>query len=199
MSVTHGGPFAGQLRGHTSAFVVDGRDTDLAFARAVLPHLVRDGGRCVVLDVDALYSSNSDYIFAPLTEQQSQAVDVIVPDPGSDVEADIALLAGAGSGKTIIVDSLNSVYHLLSSGGASFRGRKLTFVMACMSYLARTERKTVMATMYRRERTMRFGGGRQISDMSDLTFSVRHEAGSLELRCVRGRPLSGKSFSLPVT
>lgn len=177
---------------------MDGRRTNLAFARSILCNLTWKGHKCIVLDVDALYSSSSDYVLAPLSESQAQAIEIIVPDTDSDLEPTIASLIASGPGKMIIVDSLNSLYHLLSTEGRGYRGRKLAFVMACFSYLARTGKGAVLVTMYQRERTTRFGGGRQISSFSDHTIFVDLRDATLTLRYDRGYSQSGEAFSLPI-
>jgi hypothetical protein len=193
-----GSHFILQEYGHTITFVLEGKKTNLAFARAILYHLTRNGHQCTVLDIDALYSSNSDYVFAPLSERQAQAVEVLVPNPESDLESSIAALLASESSKTIIIDSLNSLYHLFSTGGSSLRGRKLAFVMACFSYISRTERRAVLITMYQRESTTRIGGGRQISGLSDHTISAELGGNALTLRYNRGYPQSGGIFYLPI-
>jgi hypothetical protein len=193
-----GGPFTFPCYGHTTTFLLEAKKTNLAFARAILHHLSLNGHQCKVLDIDALYSSNSDYVFGPLSERQARAVEILVPDPESDLESSITGLLASRSGKTIIIDSLNSLYHLISTGGSSLRGRKLAFIMACFSYIARTESKAVLTTMYQRERTTHFSGRRQISDLSDHTVFAELRGNALTLKYDRGYSRPGDIFSLPI-
>lgn len=191
--------FIGPLLGQTTTLVVDGRRTNLAFARSALFHLAREQRSCVVLDIDALYSSNSDFIFAPLTDAQAQGTTIVIPEPDADVENAILAVFGSGSEKTIIIDSLNTLFHLLSTGGRSSRGRKLSFVMACLSYMAKVEKKAVLLTMYQREKASQFGRSRNISDLSDLTISTSLTDAVLSLKCERGFAWPGGVFLLPIT
>jgi hypothetical protein len=177
--------------------MVDERRTNVTFARAILHYLTRNGCRCIVLDIDTLYSSNSDYILSPMSERQARAVEVLVPDPECDLEFDITNLVSSEPDKTIIIDSLNSMYHLLAARGQSYRGRKLAFIMACFSYLARAEKKAVIITMYRRENITRLDRGRQMSGLSDQLFLVDPGDQTLVLRCDRG-DYSPHIFSLPI-
>lgn len=182
---SRGGSFIGPLYGHTVTFIVDSRRTNLALARSLLSNLGRNRIPCAVLDVDALYVSNSDYVFAPLSEEEAGIVEVLVPEPGSALEADVANLSGFGPAKALIIDSLNSLYHLLSTGGRSSRSMNLAFVVALLSRVARTEKRAVFFTMYQREKAMHFGRRRSISDLSDLTVSVGLRDNALALRCER--------------
>jgi hypothetical protein len=178
--------------------VVDGRKTNLALARAILCRQAQSGLRCLVLDTNALYSSNSDYIFAPLSERQARTIEILVPDPGSDLESDIASLIASESGKTIVVDSLNSVYHLLASHGEGHEGRKAAFVLACLSYLAHVEMRTVIVTMYQRGSATHSGGGGRVSDLSDQRFLVEVRDDSLKLKCDRGYSATPSTLSIPI-
>lgn len=189
--------FVDPLLGRTATLVVDGRRTNLAFARSALFHLAREQRSCVVLDIDALYASNSDFIFTPLTDAQAQGTEVIVPGPDADMEDAILNVFGSGSEKMIIIDSLNTLFHLLSTGGRSSRGRKLSFAMACLSYVAKVEKKAVLFTMYQRERASQFGRSKNISDLSDLTISASLTGTTLALKCTRGSAWPGGEFSLP--
>ncbi len=188
--------FVGPLLGHTATFMVDDRRTNLAFARSALFHLTRERHPCVILDIDALYSSNSDFIFAPLSETQLRAIQVVVPEPDSDVEAVIPALLASDS-ERIIVDSLNSLFHLLTTGGRSSRSRKLSFMMALLSYLTKVQKTAVLFTMYRRERAPYFGRSKNISDLSDMTVSTSLTGAALALKCERGLGWVGGGFSLP--
>ncbi len=189
--------FFGPLKGKTSIFLVDGREANLSFAQGVtaLLDLTEDG--CAILDVDAFYSSNSDLILARLPSNSARSTLVQVPEPGSSIEAEFPNLFGTSS-RIIIVDSLNTLYHLLSFGDGSSRSRKLAFAVASLSYLARTDRRAVLLTMYRRERSMGTGGGRSISELSDLTVSVEVRDSMLLMKCERGTAWPEGRFSIQI-
>jgi len=186
------------LYGRTTTFLVDSRQTNLALARVLLSNLTRKEVPCVVLDIDALYASNSDYIFASVSEGQASIAQIHVPDPGAALEGDVADLLGAGQAKALIIDSLNSLYHLLSGGGSGSKNMRLGFAVALLSYIARTEKRAVLLTMYERERSARLGRRRSISDLSDLTVSVSILEGELALTCVRGSAWPGRGLSVPI-
>ena len=163
--------FFGPLKGKTTTFLVDGREANIQFARTVMGLLSAASSGCAVLDLDAFYSSDSDLIFSALGGAAAKSSVLRVPEPGSDMENEFSTLFELQQ-KIIIVDSLNSLYHLISKDEGSSRSRKLAFAVASLSYLAKTNGKTVIMTMYRREGFFRRGTGRSISGLSDVTASV---------------------------
>ena len=74
----------------------------------------------------------------------------------------------------------------------------LAFAVALLSYVARSEGKTVIFTMYRRERAGWLGRRRSIADLSDLTVSASMEEGRLSLRCDRGSAWPGRALTLSI-
>ncbi len=186
--------FFGPLAGRTATFLLDGRDANLGFARAIVGLLAQTGDSCAVLDLDAFYSSNADAIFQPLPKAAADSSLVRVPTPGSDVELEFAELFESNQ-KVVVVDSLNSLYHLVSMEDGSSRSRKLTFAVASLSYLARTNGKVVVLTMYVREGFTRSGTGRSISALSDVTASVDVRGNELIARVERGQAWPGGRYS----
>lgn len=196
MSLGGGAPqsFFGPLTGRTTTFLLEGRQANLSFAATLMEHAARLRRPCAVLDLDALYSSNSDRIFAPMDAATAGSTLVRVPRPGSDVELEIAGLFEVRQ-EVIVIDSLNSLYHLISLEDGSPRSRKLTFALASLSYLARTNGKAVIMSMYRREGLHQSRAGRSISSLSDAAASVEAREGWLDIRSERGLGWAGGAFS----
>jgi hypothetical protein len=189
--------FINPLSGYTTTFLVKERRTNLTFARSVLPILVWKRRPCAILDIDALYSSNSDYIFELLSEEEARSIEIVVPRPGSDTTAEIADLLGSSPDETLIIDSLNSLYHLLSTNGRSSKNRNLAFVLALLSFIARTERKTVFFTMYQRKKNANLRREKPISHLSDFTVVVSAMKEALSLKCERGLVWPGGALVIP--
>jgi len=190
--------FFGPLKGKAATFLVESRQANLLFARSVLSLIAMTGSGCTIFDIDAFYSSNSNEILSALPSNAVKSTHVYIPEPRSSVETEFPRLFMAKSG-VFIVNSLNTLHHLFSSSGVSSRSRKLAFAMASLSYLARTNEKTVLCTMYKREKTMRTGGGRSISDLSDMTVSVEATSSELLMKCERGTAWPERRFSLSIT
>ena len=184
--------FFGPLWGKAVTFVLDERKSNVQFARTIVSLANHSEETCSILDLDALYSSNADTIFSePAGSGTSR---ILLPPPGSEVELEFPRLFEAHQ-RIIIVDSLNSLYHLLSQDDTRSRGRKLAFAVESLSYLARANSKAAVLTMYRREGFTRQGRGRSISGLSDVTATVEVRADELMVRSERGRAWPGGRFS----
>lgn len=196
MSFSEGGAqsFFRPLTGRSATFIVDRRQDNLDFARTIAGLAASERSGCTVLDLDALYSSNAAEVFSNL--QRSKAT-LRIPAPGADVDFAFSRLFSAPE-KVIIIDSLNSLYHLLSMEDGRSRGRKFAFAVASLSYLAKTNAKVVMMTAYRRETFGRARTNRSISNLSDVTVSVMVSEGELTIRTERGAAWPGGRYSIPV-
>lgn len=190
--------FLGPLKGKVATFLVESRQTNLILARGIATLAGAVAGGCTIFDMNALYSSNSDEILSTLPLSAARLTRVHVPEPGSRIEAELPKLHRADSG-VLIIDSLNTLYHLLSASDVGSRSRKLAFAVVSLSYFARTNGKAVLFSMYRRERTMKTGRGGSIADLSDATISVQAVDSELLMKCERGTVWPGGVFSLRIT
>lgn len=186
--------FFAPLTGKTTTFILEGRQANLGFVGTVMYLLSRACNSCIILDLDAFYSSNSDRLLSFMDAATAKSVIIRIPEPGSNIESQLSRLFETPQ-EVIIIDSLNSLYHLISLEDGSSRSRKLTFALSSLSYLARTNDKTVILSMYRRERFFRAGTGRPISALSDSTASVEVRDGILNIRTERGIAWPGGAFS----
>jgi hypothetical protein len=180
------------LRGRTATFLLEDRPANLDFARSIISLLAQTSDTAEILDLDAFYASNADRIFRSLGSPAT--VTLRIPEPGADIEEELAATFEGDQG-IVIVDSLNSLYHLISQEDGSSRSRKLNFAIAALAYLARTNAKAVLLSMYRREAFTRWGTGRPISGLSDITASVDTRTHKLLIRAERGTGWEGGVFS----
>jgi hypothetical protein len=184
--------FFAPLKGRTATFLLEDRLANLDFARSIISLLAQTPEAAEILDLDALYASNADHIFRSLGSPAT--VILRVPEPGADIEEELAAMFEGDQG-VIIIDSLNSFYHLISQEDGSSRSRKMHFAMAALAYLARTNAKAILLSMYRREGFARWGTGRSISGLSDITASVEARRQELFIRAERGPSWEGGVFS----
>ena len=180
--------------GRTATFLLDGRQANVDFARTMAETVAQSGASCYVLDLDAFYSSNATRIFQALPGRFLSSSTVRVPQPGSDIEGEFASLFESGQ-EVVVIDSLNTLYHLTSQYDGGSRTRKLTFAVSVLSYLARANGRAVILSMYRREGFSRSATGRPISNLSDITASVVVGGGGLTVRCERGTAWPGGTYS----
>lgn len=181
------------LFGKTTTFIVGGRQANVRFGRALMNSVAKIGRSCIVFDLDAFYSSNADLVFTGLAGDTT-SFSVKVPLPGSDTEAEFSSLFRARQ-EVVVIDSLNTFYHLISLEDGSSRGRKLMFALAGLSQFARTNGSAVVLSMYRREGFAKSGKGRSISNLSDITASVDVRGDELKILAERGSAWPGGVFS----
>lgn len=169
------------LKGKTVTFVVDDRQTNMLLARFFLS---QTGATFRVLDLDALYSSCADFILRGDSERGPDSAEICVPLPGAQVEPLLAAFLDS-SGRYLIVDSVNTMNHILSLESRRARGRSLAFMMAAFAAYASAENACAILTMYQRGwPTPR--EGYQLHDMSDASVSVKAVEGGLLLTHMRG-------------
>ncbi len=183
--------FLSPLVGKTSTFILEDRRSNLAFARTVMSLLAP----CAIVDLDAFYSSNADRIFSGTAASAVRETIIRVPEPGVDVEGEFSALFETQQ-KVVIIDSLNSLFHLISLEDGSPRSRKLTFAVASLSFFAKTNGKAVILSMYRREGFTRGSTSRSISALSDLTASVAAGREEVTVRTERGAAWPAGVFSI---
>src|SRR2546428_2016560 len=175
--------FLTPLRSRSTVFLLNDRETDLLCSRFLLGCLVRTRNEALVADINAFYSSNAQRI-APGSDGL-QNISLSLPPPGFAVEPWIVdFLIGAGAA-FVILDDLNTLYHLLSFDGSKRAGNRISFLIALTSFLARTRLQTIISKVYARNRPMQNGrrGARSLDRLGDLGVAVKYEASELTFTC----------------
>lgn len=190
-------PFIDPLRCKTTTLVSDEREASLILAKVVMASSSTGGDSSFILDFDALYSSNADFIFGSVPTQRANSTSIHIPDPESNVEDELKL-AFLSDATVLIVDSLNTFRNMLSPENGASRSRKLSFSIASLSHFAESSKKAVILTMYRRERLGRPTEGRSMSSFSDATASVEVRGDTLSLKRERGVLWPGGELSIRI-
>ncbi len=191
--------FLTPLRAKSTVFLLDNRATDLLFSRFLLSCLVRTRGEVLVADINAFYSSNAQRI-APGSDAPN--ISLSLPPPGFAVEPWlIDFLIGAADAAVVVLDDLNTLYHLLSFDGSKRVGNRISFLMALTSFLARTRLQTIISKVYARNRPIQNSrrGARSLDRLGDLGVAVEYEASHLTFACKNGSGWRGDgTFSVRV-
>jgi len=178
---------------------LDNRATDLLFSRFLLSCLVRARNEVQVADINAFYSSNAQRI-APGSDAPN--ISLSLPPPGFAVEPWlIDFLIGAADAAVVVLDDLNTLYHLLSFDGSKRAGNRISFLMALTSFLARTRLQTIISKVYARNRPIQNSrrGARSLDRLGDLGVAVEYEASELTFACKNGSGWRGNgTFSVRV-
>lgn len=191
-------PFLDPLEGKTTAFVVCDRISNLRFAEAILPLIAGDERGCDLLDLDAFYSSSLDSIASRVSTGGMKNLEITIPEPGSDIESTLANLFQGRRGRSLMIDSVNSLYQLLSSPNPKSSGRKFAFLISALSAWARDNRKSIFASIYERRAVPRSKMSRSLADAFDYSVSVSTEPRGVTFSCERGGPWRNGSFFLPL-
>ena len=193
--------FLTPLRSRSTVFLLDNRATDLLFSRFLLSCLVRTRNEALVADINAFYSSNAQRI-APGSDAL-QNINLSLPPPGFAIEPWIVdFLIGGADAAVVILDDLNTLYHLLSFDGSKRAGNRISFLIALTSFLARTRLQTIISKAYSRNRPVQNGrrGARSLDRLGDLGVAVEYEANVLTFTCKKGSGWRGDgTFSVRVT
>ena len=191
--------FLTPLRAKSTVFLLDNRATDLLFSRFLLSCLVRTRNEVLVADINAFYSSNAQRI-APGSDAPN--ISLTLPPPGFAVEPWlIDFLIGAADAAVVVLDDLNTLYHLLSFDGSKRAGNRISFLMALTSFLARTRPQTIISKVYARNRPIQNSrrGARSLDRLGDLGVAVEYEASELTFACKNGSGWRGDgTFSVRV-
>ena len=175
--------------------ILDDRDSNLALATVTADFLSSTGDRAGVLDLDSLYSSNSDTVFKRARPPHEGSITIHTPSSETRMEEELLTVFDDGL-DVIVIDSLNTLYHALSSNEGASRSRTLSYAVASLSAFAESNGSAVVLTMYRREKLGESGKGRPMSDLSDATVRVTYSRGSpISFICLRGSLWPGGTFS----
>jgi len=189
--------FFGPLKGKTATFLLPDRSANLAFARAVTAMVAASGRTCSIFDLDAFYSSNAGFLFGPPSASGRGKVFIQVPKPSVRLEDEFPRLF-SGGGSVVIVDTLNTLFHLLSSDEGAYRSRKFSFAVASLSFTAKESGSAIMLAMYRRELLSRGGLGRSMSSYSDVVVSVERKDSGVTMVTERGKAWGEGTFSIRI-
>src|SRR2546428_9313829 len=176
--------FLTPLRSRSTVFLLNDRETDLLCSRFRLGCFVRTRNEALAADFNTSYSSNAQTI-APGSDGL-QNLSLSLPPPGFAVEPWIVdFLIGAADPAVVILDDLNTLYHLLSFDGSKRAGNRISFLIALTSFLARTRLQTIISKVYARNRPMQNGrrGARSLDRLGDLGVAVKYEASELTFTC----------------
>jgi len=189
--------FHASVQGKAVVFLVPDRQTNLLLARLFLASAAAAEVSCHVLDMDAFYASNSVSIAEGFSQQEMKDIQLQIPTirAGGEVVPEFFPYTDEGF---VVIDDLNSLYHTFSSADEGTAGRKLTFLVQSLSFMARTNRLTILATVYERERPVFTRRRRLFAGLGDASVSARREGGLLALRCDRGAIWPGRTLILSI-
>ncbi|MGA2663338.1 MAG: hypothetical protein ABSF83_00135 [Nitrososphaerales archaeon] len=192
--------FLAPLRGKVSVFVVPGRRRNAGVARFLLGCLAASKTRTLILDTSSFYGSNVRALTRSLPVDFLRRSTLVTPRDGEGLEGSMARTLTAGGAGAVLVDDLNALHHLLSSGEQRGAGthRAFTF-LRLLSYSARDGDLLVFGTLYRAASTAERVAKRSLSMAADLQISTEEDRlGRVSFGCAQIEGWPDRRFSAPL-
>ncbi len=188
--------FFAPLKRKTTTFVVEEREVNLHLAQFIIGLASALNWRVLVLDTDAFYAANIISVSEKQSDNQKRGVFIRIPT--NDLRLEEWLVDSILTKyELLIVDDMNSLYHLFGSLGKNSGSRKLHFIGRTLSYFARSENRTVILNLYKNimDSTPVGESSRSLAKYADLVASVRVQDSFIRFRCNQGRAWSNNFFS----
>lgn len=188
--------FFAPLKRKTTTFVVEEREVNLRLAQFIIGLASVLKLRVLVLDTDAFYAAN----IISVSEKQSdnQKGGVFIRIPTNDLRLEEWLVDSIFTKyELLIVDDMNSLYHLFESLQKMSGSRKLHFVGRTLSYFARSENRVVALSLYKNAMDSAPLGEspRSLAKYADLVVSVDYQDSFIRFQCNQGRAWPSNFFS----
>ncbi len=190
--------FLAPLKSKSSIFVVGSTEANLSLARFVFGCLEVMNASAHIFDIDAFYGSNAIEVTKTSSPGFLENISLSIPKSTASIEYWLVdQLAQCSEGDVILVHDLNTVYHSIAIGDSKSALKRLSLIMALLSFLARTKRQIALSTLYERDRLVE-NRLRQhsLNKLGDLTISVKSLPTVLSFECTRGKAWKGNSFSI---
>jgi hypothetical protein len=193
--------FLTPLRSKLTVFLVESRAVNLMMGRFLLACFDVTKAKPLILDTDALYSSQVLPLAGDRSSDFLRRGAISVPEPTSRVDIWAARSAIQAEGSDVIlIDDLNEVYHTMGSGDRKTAMRRLAFISALCSMLSKTRGQCVFSTLYGRDAPV--GGHwhkRDISTLGDVAVKVKGSHSHLSFERSKGSAWDGGTFSVSLS
>jgi hypothetical protein len=188
--------FLAPLKSKSSIFVVGSTEANLSLAHFIFNCLEVIDASAHVFDIDAFYGSNAIEVTRTSSPDFLENVSLSIPKNTTSIEYWLVdELAQCSEGDAILVHDLNTVYHSIGDSRSALK--RLSLIMALLSFLARTKRQIALSTLYERDRLVESRlRQRSLNKLGDLTISVKLLPKALSFECTRGKAWKGNSFSI---
>ena len=174
--------FLSPLRGRSSAFLVAGREENAMVTRFALGCLAGLKTKTVMLDTSCFYGTNIQVLTEGLPREFLERT--IVLTVGDDTGPEVALteLIAKKEAKAILIDDLNSLNALMSSGEQKSSIHELFVLIRILSYHARINGVSILTTVYKSQRTDA-NSRRSLAAAADLQITTETDSSSIIFRC----------------
>jgi hypothetical protein len=190
--------FLRPLRGRASVFTVPSRSRNSSVAGFLLGCLAESRTSTMIFDTSSFYGANITALTESLPRDFLQQSTLVTPSDDLPLEDS---MAGALTIKTgaILIDDLNALHYLLSSGTRRSGTQRLFSFIRLLSYEAMTNDLYVFGTVYKAEGdSADRGTKRSISAAADLQISTDARSNRITFRCDEVKGWPNNRFSTPL-
>jgi hypothetical protein len=170
--------FLAPLKGSLAILLLHEIEAKVKLSRFMLRCASLQSIDSTILDTDAFYCTNMERL-AEDTQYISKGEVQLLPERGFEVSSLVPLLSSKR--QILVIDDLNSLYSLASSGRKS---QQLTILMKLLSHNARMNGSWAIATAYRAELDHKQSGinQRSLTALGDLLIDTDAHGDSIKLK-----------------
>jgi hypothetical protein len=191
--------FLRPLRGRASVFTVPSRSRNSSVAGFLLGCLAESRTSTMIFDTSSFYGANITTLTQSLPKDFLQQSTLITPPDDLPLEDS---MTGALTIKTgaILIDDLNALHYLLSSGKGKSGTHRLFAFIRLLSYEARINDLYVFGTVYMAEGDSAADRAtkRSLSAAADLQISTDAHSDHITFRCDEIKGWPNNRFSTPL-
>ncbi len=162
--------FLTPLRGRSSIFSIADREENAVVATFTLGCLAGMRMRTLIVDTSGFYETNVEVLAKGLQKEFMERTRVLSIPDGAQPGCVFTSLIGKET-KAIVIDDLNTMAALMSGGNGRSGVHDVFTLMRILSYTARINGITVLATVYRNQRSDA-GSKRSLTAASDLRIAL---------------------------
>jgi hypothetical protein len=183
----------GPLFSKSSIFLISDRETNLSFARVLLGQILSPNMNCLIVDIDAFYASHAEELDHCAGWSNTT---IYVPDVVCDTREVVHTMIAKGHNNILIIDNVNSLFHMLSHETPQVASRKLALIMAVLSKHARASHLAAVSIMYERRFASPTTNRQPLSELGDALVSVRRRGTGLVFNVRRGEVWAGGTYEV---
>ncbi len=174
--------FLSPLRGRSSAFLLASRRGNVAVAAFALGCLAGLKMRTVVLDTSCFYGTNIELLTEGLPKEFLERSTILTVAEDVRPEGVLTDLIAKKEAKAILIDDLNSLNALMSSGHQKSGIHELFVLIRMLSYNARINNVSVLTTVYKSQRADA-NSRRSLAAAADLQITTETDSSCVTFRC----------------
>jgi len=185
--------FLTPLKGRSSAFLVPSRKGNRAVTTFALGCLAGLRMRTIMLDTSCFYGTNIETLTEGLPREFLERSMIFTVTEDTRPEDVLSELIAKKEVKAILIDDLNSLNALMSSGGKKSGIHEVFVLIRMLSYNARINNISILTTVYMNQKGDT-SSRRSLAAAADLQIATEIESSRITFRCDSAYTWPNKKF-----